>query len=59
MFVVNGNDFIKGTYVCGKIKAMYIVKHFNILPYYHKKNLFYFIMKEVDIKLPWYIKLMK
>jgi len=59
MFVRNPES-VHNAYVCGKIKADYLIKHFNLLPFYFNKNLYYFIIKDSNnIEIPWYIKILK
>jgi hypothetical protein len=58
MFITNPES-IKHAYVCGKIKANYLIKHYNVRPFWFKKNLFYFSIKDLNVDLPWYIKMLK
>jgi len=59
MFVTNFKN-INNAYVCGKIKAEYLIKHYNIKPFSTEGRLYYFIINNSNnIELPWYIKIMK
>lgn len=62
MFITNPES-IQDAYICRKLKAKYIIKHFHIAPFYHGHDkdgsIYYFAIKEKDLRLPWYIKILR
>jgi len=58
MFIING-DLQKNSYVCGPLKAKYLMKHLGIVPFYYNKYFYFFAIDKEEISLPWYIKILK
>ncbi len=58
MFITNP-DSVKDAYICGKLKAKYIMKHFPIKPFYFNGHKYYFSFGTNYLSLPWYIKILR
>jgi hypothetical protein len=58
MFITNP-EIIKDAYICGRLKADYIKKHFFVKPFYFNNGKYYFSIKEKNLFLPWYIKILR
>ena len=55
MFIINGNK-VKDSFLCGKAKANYIIKHYGLQPFYNKNGTYFFAINKDSIKFPWYLR---